>query len=296
MSAGLLSGTGRVNGALSVGNGGVVRVSDGEILNVNSIAASTNSGTISTGGELDFSNALNNGSRILGRGTLRASQITNAGTITVSAGVSDVFGSLTNNNGAKTIVTGGSTSTFYSPVTNIAGSEFRVSTGSTAVFLSDVIGLAAFTGPGVKDFEAGTASFAGINSNSGTTIVGADAKLNAAFVRDAALIVEGTANILPNGTASGTSRVGTLSIVGAPAAPTGTLDLNDNDLIASATPKSYVEATVASRAEPGAWDRPDRQLSAARQCQRLNGAGGAQRAGVHELRQFALRRVRGERR
>ena len=55
-----------------------------------------------------------------------ASTIGNSGSITLSAGISDVYGTLTNASGAKTIITGAGNATFYDNVTNSAGSEFRV--------------------------------------------------------------------------------------------------------------------------------------------------------------------------
>jgi hypothetical protein len=260
---GLIDGTARFTTSLDNRANGELRVADGERLNFQTAAAAPlNRGSISLlGGTMEFTQLLTNQLTgvISGRGTLIAhGGISNSGTIALSAGLSDVMGGMiTNASASKVIVTGGSTSTFYGPVTNIAGSEFRVSTNSTAVFLGDVVGLAAFTGPGTKDFE-GNASGLGINSGVGRTIVGPAGKLSAAFVRDGSLLVEGTATILLDGSPAATSLVGTLSLAG------GTLDLNDNDLIATTTSKSSVEAAVAAARNFGAWDQPGITSSAAR--------------------------------
>ena len=261
---GLIDGTTRLSISLDNKSGGELRASDGERLNfLTAAAAPINRGSISLlGGVIEFAQQLTNQStgRITGRGTIIADGgISNAGTITLSAGLSDVMGGTVNNlNGSKVIVTGGSTSTFYGPVSNVAGSEFRVSTNSTAVFLGDVTGLAAFTGPGTKDFEANASGFS-ISSGNGSTIVGPAGNLQAGFVRDGSLQVQGNATISPNGSAAAVSRVGVLSInAGA------TLDLNDNDLIATNTAKATVESLVASARNNGAWNQPGLTSTTAR--------------------------------
>ena len=257
VNTGLVHGTGRVNAIMDNRSGGELRVENGERLVLNTAAvAPVNAGKVSLlGGTLEAAQLLTNTNTgsISGRGTIVASGgISNSGTIALSAGVSDVMGgTVTNLSASKVIVTGGSTSTFYGAVTNNAGSEFRVSANSTAVFLGNVTGLAAFTGPGTKDFESGAAGVA-INSGSGTTYVGPAGDLTATFVRDGSMSVEGRASIVPNGGgATSVSRVGSLSIETA-----GVLDLNDNDLIVTATPKASVESQVARARAGGAWDQP----------------------------------------
>ncbi|MBC8106732.1 MAG: PEP-CTERM sorting domain-containing protein [Anaerolineae bacterium] len=255
-NSGLIHGDGRISGALTNSSGGEVRASSGQrIAFQNDIAGNSNSGSITLfGGIVEFDHLLTTTGRITGRGTLIGhGAISNSGTIALSAGTSDVIGALTNLASGKTIITGGSTSTFFDDVTNIAGSEFRVSTASTAVFLGNVTGLSAFTGPGTKDFEGGASGLM-INTTNGSTIVGPDGNLSVGFIRDGSLHVEGAATITPSGSSANVSCVGTLNIAGG-AIPVGTLDLNDNDLITTSTPKSLIESQIKFARNGGLRDR-----------------------------------------
>jgi len=207
-------------------------------------------------GEIDVLAAINNAAlgRINGRGLLRGGSIANAGTIALSAGVSDVFGNVAQSSGAKTIITGNAVVTFYNNVTNSAGSELRVSTGSTAVFLGNVAGTAQITGPGTKIFES-TAT-PGPLVTPGRSYMGASADLTLTHIRETGLTIEGNFAVQPNSTATGTSRLNELSIVGAPGAWVGTLDLADNALAidyTGASPRTTVISQLLSGFAGGSW-------------------------------------------
>jgi hypothetical protein len=84
-------------------------------------------------------------------------------------------------------------------------------------------------------------------------------------VRSSALNLNGgTVTVQPNGGNSGASRIGTLSVAGAQPTPSATLDLNDNDLIATATASSTIQSLIVSARHSGAWDQPGLTSSAAR--------------------------------
>jgi hypothetical protein len=245
---GLIDGSGRIVGSLSNTSTGEIRVGASDRLVFS--GADGNNGTFSLyGGTMEFTDPLGNfpTGRIVGRGVINArGGISNDGTISFSAGFTDVSGgSLSNNNGSKVIITGGSTSTFYGAVTNNAGSEFRVSTASTAVFLGTVTGLGAFTGSGIKDFEG--AALAGPLVTSGSSIVEAPSVLTAQYIREAALTVNGRASIVPNGTAASVSRLNVLNISG------GKFDLADNDLVIDSTSLATIQSLIKSGFSGGSW-------------------------------------------
>ncbi len=247
-NSGLIDGNGRVNGMMTNNPAGEIRAEAGQRISFSGAgAANTNAGQINLlGGTVELAEALHNnaGGRISGRGTLlaRGGLSVNAGTVALSGGQSDVLGAVSNS--AKVIVTGAATATFHDSVSNSAGSEFRVSTDSTAVFLGNVNGLSAFTGPGIKDFEA-TAS-AGALVSGGSSLVGSDAVLSASHIRETALSISGIVSIQPNGTTAATSVLGALSILSP-----GRLDLNDNDLVIDYAGSSPL-VTVANQIRSGA--------------------------------------------
>jgi hypothetical protein len=83
-------------------------------------------------------------------------------------------------------------------------------------------------------------------------------------VRAAALNVNaGTVAISANGTSAGASRVNTLSINGG-AAPTASLDLNDNDLVITSGSYATTTAQIAAARHGGAWDGQGITSSSAR--------------------------------
>jgi hypothetical protein len=84
-------------------------------------------------------------------------------------------------------------------------------------------------------------------------------------VRSGALSVSGgTIVIQSNGGDSGASRVGTLSFAGGAGAPTASMDLNDNDLIVTATTAADVQSLIAAGRNGGPWDGQGLTSAAAR--------------------------------
>jgi hypothetical protein len=234
LNSGLIDGTGRIASASFTNAGaGTVRASAGEHLTISG-AANTNDGQINLidGGTVEFTQTLTNSASgvISGRGAFISDALINNGQVLLSGGFNDVFGAITNNSAGKVIISGGSTSTFYNPITNNAGSEFRVSTGSTAVFFGSVADSGAFTGTGIKDFEAGISNL-GALATPGSTIVESGATVSAAVIREQALTVGGKVAIAANGTNAATSDLGALAIAGTSDNWTGQLDLKNNDAI-----------------------------------------------------------------
>ncbi len=227
---GLVRGDGAVNAALSNEAAGEVRVAAGEQLAFTSPAPSTNNGRINLlGGAAQFSGTLANSGTISGRGVLSfGNGLTNASTLSLSAGVSDVFGPVTNAPGGKSIVTGNATAVFQGDVTNLPGSEFRVSSASTVVFFGAVSGVGEFTGPGTKIFE-GTATD-GALTGFGNTVVGPGGAVSVTRFDERSVAVVGRLVVEANGTSAATSRAAALSVAGG-AAPVGVLDLRNNDLV-----------------------------------------------------------------
>jgi T5SS/PEP-CTERM-associated repeat protein len=260
---GLIRGNGAIGAsAVIINASGELRAGATDQLTLTSPIV-TNNGQINLfGGLISASGTLTNAStgRISGRGVLDAGTTGNSGTISLTSGISDVFGTVTNNSGARVIAAGNALATFYGPVTNAAGSNFQVSAGSTVVFLGNVSGLGAFTGTGIKDFQGGANVGASLDSG-GDSIVGGNALLSATHVREHALVVDGRVVIPPNGTGAGTSRLNTLTIDGN-TTPTGTLELNDNDLLVDyaaagePSPLPTVQSQIVFARHGGAWDRP----------------------------------------
>ena len=251
-NGGLLAGTGRIAGSLDNLAAGEVRVTAADSMRIDG-ATHANAGLINLlGGAIDFGggtlvNAA--GGRIAGRGMIRAGAIDNAGSVLLSAGVSDVFGAFDNNGGAKVIVTGNATAAFYDGLSNAVGSEFRVSTGATAVFFGAVSGLSQFTGSGATVFEGPASS--GRIGKAGATVVGPGGAVLAEHIRDGRLSIEGSATIAANGTDTATSRVNSLDVH-----PGGRLDLADNALVidfAGVSPRATIESLVALGRAGGAW-------------------------------------------
>jgi T5SS/PEP-CTERM-associated repeat protein len=259
VNQGIITGNGRIAGTIANAATGQIIANPGDRISfINGLGFSSNSGRIDLfGGTVEY-DQLNNSptGRITGHGQFSTtSGLVNSGTVTLSGGDSDVLGSVITNATGKIIVTGNSTATFWNDVFNNSGSEFRVATGSTAVFLGSVTGLDAFTGLGIKDFE-GPASFAALDTP-GSTLVGTGGALVAGHIREAALEVDGVAQVIANGTNTGTSRVQTLTIPGSTNAWQGKLDLNDNDLVidySGASPLNTVANQIKSGRAGGAWN------------------------------------------
>ena len=96
-----------------------------------------------------------------------------------------------------------------------------------------------------------------------------------------------TARVTINGGDSGASRVGTITINSG-----GKLDLNDNDLVATATPVSTVQSLIASGRNGGGVERIWHHLrrGAERRAEEQN-AWPAQWCGIHQRRRNVVRQL-----
>jgi T5SS/PEP-CTERM-associated repeat protein len=236
---------------------GVIEVSDGGSLVAESIDVGQFALLTLTDAQVN-ANAMTiaaNGT-VFGRGTLGTNGLTNAGTLQLSGGSSDIFGPITNTASGKIIISDESTANFVDPISTVGGSEISVSAGSTAVFLGGVNGAGAFTGSGMKVFAGeGPCTVSAISTGVGSTVIDSSARVTAGQVREDSLSVDGRLIIAPNGTSSGTSKVNTLSI-------TGVVDLYDNKLIVTAGEigslddgvYSGVTGLVQSGRFGGSWD------------------------------------------
>ena len=103
-NAGLIAGDGRLTGPLVNNATGEVLADAGKrVTFLTSATAASNSGKLTLqGGAIEFAGPLNNNAsgRILGRGRLTSLQLNNSGTVSFSAGLSDVFGPVINNSGS----------------------------------------------------------------------------------------------------------------------------------------------------------------------------------------------------
>lgn len=236
---GVLRGSGRVSGTVQNQQNARIEIDSDDSFRL--VGNLTNAGQIRlTGGDLlltGFSLVNQSTGKITGRGVIGAGGIDNRGTITLSAGVSDIDAPLlTNRANAKTIVTGGGNATFYGTVVNETGAEFRISADSRATFLGTVTNLAAFTGTGAKVFD-GSASGASLMTG-GSTEVEPGGSLTVGGIRERSLTLRGSVVIGSNGVVS---RVNTLAMEG------GTLDLCNNTLVidyTGASPIASVRAAV----------------------------------------------------
>lgn len=251
-NAGQILGSGNLAGGVSNNAGGEIRVATGERMRAQSLS---NSGQVNlVGGEFESAGSISNLStgRISGRGLLRSGTgLSNAGTVVLSSGLSDVYGAYTNNGSGITIVTGFGNATFYGDVTNNGpGTEFRVSPGSVATFVGAVSGLSEFTGSGTTIFE-GSAAFGRIGKT-GATHVGPAGDVIADAIRDGTLRIEGKAAIVPGGGEPASSRANLLQIE-----PGGRFDLADNALVidyAGPSPLAQVTGYLAQGYAGGAWN------------------------------------------
>lgn len=162
-NSGRIRGSGRVQADLNNGANGRILVENGQTLlfSGNNNQNNTN-GTIElSGGTIEFTNSLNNnaGGFISGRGTFRGSSantsgigLNNEGTVAFSAGVSDVFGKVTNTATGRIITAGAGTVTFHDDVVH-NGIEIRTGGGSRTVFLGAVSGDGPFTGTGTVEYQ-----------------------------------------------------------------------------------------------------------------------------------------------
>jgi T5SS/PEP-CTERM-associated repeat protein len=159
-TAGLVTGTGRFVGGLNNGANGTVRAETGDHLIIDT-AAPTNAGTIElAGGTVEYSGQLSNTATgtISGRGIFRGSSaapggagLSNLGVVSLSAGISDIYGDVDNGAAGKIVAAGASTVTFYDDVVN--NGDIRTVLGSRTVFFGSVSGAGTFTGGGTTEFE-----------------------------------------------------------------------------------------------------------------------------------------------
>ena len=164
----LASGTGRLLGAGSVANSGLV-TGDGTITNAvtNSTtgkirvdfgktlyftgAFAANAGELNLqGGTLDFTGAITNSATgfIAGRGALYTGGLTNNGVMAFSGGTADIHGDTTLNAGSRIVTSGaGSVTTFFDDVVHNGLEIFTGASASTVIF-GNQTGAGSFTGTG----------------------------------------------------------------------------------------------------------------------------------------------------
>jgi hypothetical protein len=152
-NTGLVSGDGTIATPFNNYAAGEVRVHTGKTLTITG-TMSANQGKLNLqGGLLEITNTLTNAGTgdILGRGTLMTDGLTNLGDIALSAGVTDVFGDVSNQATGRVIISGNADVIFWDDVAH-TGALFNVSSGSSATFF----GTAGFgiSGGGDVYFEA----------------------------------------------------------------------------------------------------------------------------------------------
>lgn|GEM_PF-1056367 len=160
-TGGVLAGDGRIIGALVNHNGGEIRVGGGERLLFTG-ASVANAGRIEAIGstfdpaELEFTSAVTNAAEtglvVARNAKLRFDGgLSNAGSLAVSFGTSDIFGDITNESTGSIVVTGGGQATFFDDVANQG--TFQTGSQTTVVFLGSVTGSGDFLGAGTLLFE-----------------------------------------------------------------------------------------------------------------------------------------------
>ena len=154
-NTGLIHGDGHLAINLTNASGGTIRVENGSVLNFDG-STTPNAGNVSLlGGAATFAKAFTNGAAgtITGHGGLIYNAgFTNLGSMQLSSGGTDIYGSVANS-GAGSITTGsGSITTFYNNVSN-SGAQIRTAAGGFTVFFGNVTGAGPFNGPGTVDFE-----------------------------------------------------------------------------------------------------------------------------------------------
>lgn len=157
---GTITGTGRFAGGLNNAAGATIRAQNGDHIIIDTIGR-TNAGMIElSDGTIEYSKSLTNlvGGVISGRGVFRGSSsapggtgLINQGVLAFSAGITDIYGDVDNNVGAKIVNAGASTVTFFDDVIN--NGDIRTVTGSRSVFFGSVTGAGTFTGGGVVELE-----------------------------------------------------------------------------------------------------------------------------------------------
>lgn len=183
-NTGLVSGSGRINSPITNGVAGQIRVQSGQRLEVLGAAgAHVNNGLVDVdGGTIEFGRAVTNSNASPSTGMIAARNaklrfnagLANSGALTFSAGISDVFGDITNQNNLATpgriVVTGGAQANFYDDVVNNGSIQVSASgtLKSTAVFLGSLSGNGVsgtgqvfIEGDARPGFSPGTMAFGG---------------------------------------------------------------------------------------------------------------------------------------
>ncbi|MCC6125282.1 MAG: SUMF1/EgtB/PvdO family nonheme iron enzyme [Pirellulales bacterium] len=162
-NGGVLAGNGMVVTGEGMNNQGEIRVekSQGMVISGGGSTGNKNGGKISViQGGIEFTQGITNqaGANIFARDSILrfGTGLTNEGTLGVSFGTTDVFGSIGNSATGKIILSGNSNTTFWDPVAN--GGSIKVSAGSTAVFFGTLTG--GTTGAGTVYVEGGVGSAA----------------------------------------------------------------------------------------------------------------------------------------
>jgi hypothetical protein len=182
----LLNGTGRVQGAGSLSNSGLIRGDGTVALGLTNAASgelrgesgktlrftgttAPNAGRLNLlGGTLQFTQQFTNSAtgQITGEGALYfpttpvpssgspTAGLMNAGNINLTGGDSQIYGTVQMQAGSRLIVSGGATASFFD-VFRHSGIEVRASAGSNIVFFGEVRGAGPFTGTGTIYFEGG---------------------------------------------------------------------------------------------------------------------------------------------
>ncbi|MGD9635224.1 MAG: beta strand repeat-containing protein [Pirellulales bacterium] len=183
-NSGLVEGSGRINSPITNNSPGQIRVQSGQRLEILGASGTTiNNGLVDVdGGTIEFGRPVTNSSASPSTGMIAAREATlrfngslsNNGALTFAAGVSDVFGDVTNMNNLNTpgriIVTGGAQANFFDDVVNNGSIQVSASgtLKSTAVFLGSLSGNGV-TGTGQvfiegdarPGFSPGTMAFGG---------------------------------------------------------------------------------------------------------------------------------------
>lgn len=161
---GVLAGSGRLGGGGLVDAGGRIQVGAGEQMQLTG-GTLTNHGRIQVQGSaanlagLEMSSAAVNASdgqiQLQYANAAFNSGLVNSGQLTLSFGIANVSGAISNAAGAKVIVSNGASASFYDAIVN--SGELRVSSGGAANFFGLVSGAGSFTGSGQKRYEGGFA-------------------------------------------------------------------------------------------------------------------------------------------
>jgi len=152
---GIVSGFGEIEAPVNLATSGEIRVGAAQQLRITG-GSSTNQGKIEVlGGEIEFtSNLSSTGTGLItGRDAIFRFQggLDNTASVGISFGTTDVFGDVTNQNGATIAASGNSNVTFFDDVEN--DGDIQVSTGSSAVYFGAVTGTGNFPGGGTNFFE-----------------------------------------------------------------------------------------------------------------------------------------------